>query len=171
MTLENTLGLLTMKLSPMALLDFYFWGFCPTGSSFIRQNLKIIFNDYLSLWNWNFFDTSCPFGKYLVLCIKLIFNWHLCCNLPPSWRCNAFSKKQNNGLRIGINGVFGNMGVAAAPLITGFILFYGNWRLCFLLPGVFCILYGLKFLYALKMERAVKQLPKKTWISPSLKTG
>ena len=66
------------------------------------------------------------------------------------------AKNKNNGLRIGINGVFGNMGVAAAPLITGFILFYGNWRLCFLLPGVFCILYGLKFLYALKMERGSK---------------
>jgi MFS family permease len=60
------------------------------------------------------------------------------------------AKNKNNGLRIGINGVFGNMGVAAAPLITGSILFYGNWRLCFLLPGIFCILYGLKFLYALK---------------------
>ena len=61
------------------------------------------------------------------------------------------AKNKNNGLRIGINGVFGNMGVAAAPLVTGFILFYGNWRLCFLLPGIFCILYGLKFLCALKI--------------------
>ena len=47
------------------------------------------------------------------------------------------SKNKNNGVRMGINGVFGNMGVAAAPLITGLILFYGNWRLCFLLPGLF----------------------------------
>ena len=59
------------------------------------------------------------------------------------------SKNKNNGVRMGINGVFGNMGVAAAPLITGLILFYGNWRLCFLLPGLFCLFYGLKFLSAL----------------------
>ena len=62
------------------------------------------------------------------------------------------SKNKNNGIRMGINGVFGNMGVAAAPLITGLILFYGNWRLCFLLPGIFCIIYGLQFLKALKIE-------------------
>jgi MFS family permease len=63
------------------------------------------------------------------------------------------SKNKNNGIRIGINGVFGNMGVAAAPIITGFILFYGNWRMCFLIPGVFCIIYGLNFLYKLQSEQ------------------
>jgi len=62
------------------------------------------------------------------------------------------SKNKNNGIRMGINGVFGNMGVAGAPLITGLILFYGNWRLCFLLPGFFCIIYGLQFLKALTIE-------------------
>ena len=66
------------------------------------------------------------------------------------------SKNKNNGIRMGINGVFGNMGVAAAPLITGLILFYGNWRLCFLLPGLFCIIYGLQFLKALKIEPSSK---------------
>ena len=66
------------------------------------------------------------------------------------------SKNKNNGVRMGINGVFGNMGVAAAPLITGLILFYGNWRLCFLLPGLFCLFYGLKFLSALSIEPSGK---------------
>ena len=66
------------------------------------------------------------------------------------------SKNKNNGVRMGINGVFGNMGVAAAPLITGLILFYGNWRLCFLLPGLFCLFYGLKFLSALSIESSGK---------------
>ena len=66
------------------------------------------------------------------------------------------SKNKNNGIRMGINGVFGNMGVAAAPLITGLILFYGNWRLCFLLPGFFCIIYGLQFLKALTIEPSSK---------------
>ncbi|MEK9925261.1 MAG: MFS transporter, partial [Alphaproteobacteria bacterium] len=36
------------------------------------------------------------------------------------------------GFRLGINGVFGNMGVAAAPLITGLLLTMGDWRLCFI---------------------------------------
>ncbi|MDA7792303.1 MFS transporter [bacterium] len=56
------------------------------------------------------------------------------------------------GFRLGINGVFGNMGVAAAPLITGILLTMGDWRLCFILPGVFCIGYGITFIAALHDE-------------------
>ena len=54
------------------------------------------------------------------------------------------------GFRLGVNGVFGNFGVAAAPLITGLLLTIGNWRLCFIVPGVFCLVYGLTFANALK---------------------
>ena len=44
------------------------------------------------------------------------------------------------GLRLGVNGVFGNFGVAAAPLITGLLLTIGDWQLCFIIPGLFCVL-------------------------------
>ena len=59
---------------------------------------------------------------------------------------------QRIGFRLGINGVFGNMGVAAAPLITGFLLTFGDWRHCFIIPGLFCIGYGFAFAKALKDE-------------------
>lgn len=57
------------------------------------------------------------------------------------------------GYRLGVNGVFGNMGVAAAPLITGLLLTVGDWRLCFVLPGVFCLFYGMAFARALKPDQ------------------
>ena len=56
------------------------------------------------------------------------------------------------GLRLGINGVFGNMGVAAAPLIAGLLLVMGDWRLCFIVPGIFCLFYGVAFIRALKPQ-------------------
>ena len=56
------------------------------------------------------------------------------------------------GFRLGINGVFGNMGVAAAPLIAGILLTMGDWRLCFILPGIFCLIYGFAFITALEEE-------------------
>ncbi|MEC8641611.1 MAG: MFS transporter, partial [Pseudomonadota bacterium] len=56
------------------------------------------------------------------------------------------------GLRLGINGVFGNMGVAAAPLIIGLLLTVGDWRLCFIASGLFCIGYGIVFISALAEE-------------------
>ncbi|MEL0042129.1 MAG: MFS transporter [Candidatus Puniceispirillum sp.] len=58
------------------------------------------------------------------------------------------------GFRLGINGVFGNMGVAAAPLVTGLLLTVGDWRWCFILPGLFCLGYGMAFTRALKTETA-----------------
>ena len=58
------------------------------------------------------------------------------------------------GFRLGINGVFGNMGVAAAPLIIGLLLTFGDWRLCFIGSGLFCIGYGAVFIMALVDEAA-----------------
>ena len=54
------------------------------------------------------------------------------------------------GFRLGVNGVFGNMGVAAAPLITGMLLANGDWQLCFIVPGIFCLAYGVVFAFALE---------------------
>ena len=52
------------------------------------------------------------------------------------------------GLRVGVNGVWGNMGVAAAPVFTGILIAYADWRLGFLLPSIFCICFGLFQLFA-----------------------
>ena len=58
--------------------------------------------------------------------------------------------KERVGLRLGINGLFGNMGVASAPLATGVIIFYSNWKIAFFVSGVVCIIYGILFALALK---------------------
>ena len=66
----------------------------------------------------------------------------------------AILLKQNEkiGFRLGINGVFGNMGVAFAPLIIGLILLFDDWRTGFILSGLVCIGYGLIFVANLKTE-------------------
>ena len=76
------------------------------------------------------------------------------------------------GFRLGINGVFGNMGVAAAPLIAGILLTMGDWRLCFILPGLFCLIYGFAFITALEEEYqqpTKKKQVKKSGFSPNWK--
>ena len=50
------------------------------------------------------------------------------------------------GWRLGVNGLWGNMGVAAAPLVTGLILVQFDWRMAFIIPGSISILIGLGFL-------------------------
>ena len=54
------------------------------------------------------------------------------------------------GIRLGVNGVWGNMGVAAAPVLTGFIILNSNWQLSFLVPSIICFIFGLAQLKGLK---------------------
>lgn len=54
-------------------------------------------------------------------------------------------KWRNTGMRIAMNGVWGNLGVASAALITGYLIDNGGWRLAFILPGVVSIALGLAY--------------------------
>ncbi len=51
-------------------------------------------------------------------------------------------KWRNTGMRIAVNGVWGNLGVACAAVITGYLIDHGGWRLAFILPGIFSIALG-----------------------------
>ncbi len=54
-------------------------------------------------------------------------------------------KWRNTGMRIAINGVWGNLGVACAALITGYLIDNGGWRMAFILPGAFSLLVGVAY--------------------------
>ena len=54
-------------------------------------------------------------------------------------------KWKNTGMRIAVNGVWGNLGVASAALITGYFIDHGGWRMAFIVPGVVSVLIGLAY--------------------------
>ena len=54
-------------------------------------------------------------------------------------------KWKNTGMRIAVNGVWGNLGVASAALITGYFIDHGGWRTAFFVPGVASILLGIAY--------------------------
>lgn len=72
-------------------------------------------------------------------------------------------KWKNTGMRIAVNGVWGNLGVAAAALITGYMIDFAGWRMAFILPGVFSIAVGFAYM-ALRREgiRADREAKKTT---------
>lgn len=49
------------------------------------------------------------------------------------------------GAVIGINGLSGNLGIAAAALVTGVLVKAFGWRAAFFVPGVVCLLMGWLF--------------------------
>ena len=50
------------------------------------------------------------------------------------------------GIVLAINGVFGNMGIASAALITGLLIDNVGWRSAFYIPGVVAIVIGVIYL-------------------------
>lgn len=55
-------------------------------------------------------------------------------------------KWRDTGMRIAANGVWGNLGVASAALVTGYLIDHGGWRMAFVLPGVVSVVIGLAYL-------------------------
>ncbi|MCP3971565.1 MAG: MFS transporter [Rhodobacteraceae bacterium] len=53
---------------------------------------------------------------------------------------------RSTGMRIAVNGIWGNLGVAGAALITGFFIDHGGWRMAFVWPGLVSIAVGLAYL-------------------------
>src|SRR6266478_6632369 len=49
------------------------------------------------------------------------------------------------GREMGLNGVWGNLGVASSALVTGVIGQYVGWRWAFIIPGIVTVLIGLVF--------------------------
>lgn len=50
--------------------------------------------------------------------------------------------RTNTGVALAVNGVFGNMGVAAAALLTGFLIDTVSWQSAYFVPGSISILIG-----------------------------
>ena len=64
--------------------------------------------------------------------------------------------RARTGIPLAINGIFGNMGVASAALLTGFLIDNAGWRSAFYLPGVISILLGLAYLVFISSENAAE---------------
>jgi MFS family permease len=69
-------------------------------------------------------------------------------------------KWKNTGMRIAVNGVWGNLGVASAALITGYFIDHGGWRTAFLVPGVVSILIGVGYT-ALRWSEITRPRPRR----------
>jgi len=65
--------------------------------------------------------------------------------------------RQRTGVPIAINGIFGNVGVAAAALITALFIDHADWRAAFVWPGLFSIAMGVAYLFIVAGRSAEAQ--------------
>jgi len=53
---------------------------------------------------------------------------------------------------IGLNGLVGNLGIAAAAVVTGLTVKYFGWRMAYVVPGLASLAFGVLFAYAVPRE-------------------
>ena len=63
------------------------------------------------------------------------------------------------GVALGINGVWGNMGVASAAIVAGALIDISGWRAAFIVPGLAAVATGLAYAFLCRSpsDAAVKQ--------------
>ena len=61
--------------------------------------------------------------------------------------------RAKTGMPLAINGVFGNLGVGCAALVTGFLIDQAGWRSAFVWPGAVCVAIGLTYAVFLSVSR------------------
>jgi MFS family permease len=71
------------------------------------------------------------------------------------------------GLDLAVNGVWGNMGVGCAALLTGFLIDQTGWRTAFWLPGALSVLFGFAYLYSFSDRVPLKNAASASVAKPS----
>jgi predicted MFS family arabinose efflux permease len=71
------------------------------------------------------------------------------------------------GFTIGVNGLAGNLGIAAAAILTGLLVKYFGWRMAFAVPGVIALVCAALFwLLVPREEMAPAKRPRKQFDMP-----
>src|SRR5437870_13222238 len=72
-------------------------------------------------------------------------------------------QSKNPGFTIGVNGLFGNLGIAIAAILTGFLVKHIGWRAAFAVPGGLALLCAVLFLLLVpREETAPAKRPRKS---------
>ena len=146
------------ELIPYATPGFVAFGVCaiPAGwlaDKWSREGMIVVFFVGIGAASIlaGFADSPFELAAYLTLVGAMAAIYH------PVGLALVVQGRERTGVPLAINGIFGNMGVASAALITGFLIDTAGWRQAFIIPGVLSILVGLGFLGFLRQHRHVAE--------------
>jgi MFS family permease len=81
------------------------------------------------------------------------------------------SRWKKTGMRLAVNGIWGNLGVGAAALMTGLMIDQAGWRAAFILPGIVSVLFTLPYLFVSKGIRSQIVVPLGGAATTNITTG
>jgi MFS family permease len=136
---------------------FFAFGLCsyPAGwlaDKWSRQGMMCVFFIGIGLASIATAFTQTPLqmglGLFAIGVLAAIYHPVGLAMVTQRWR--------NTGMRIAVNGVWGNLGVASAALLTGYLIDNSGWRAAFVVPGIFSIAVGLFYVWLCRSDPAVE---------------
>ena len=153
--LSTEWGLSYAELIPYATPGFIAFGICaiPAGwlaDKWSREGMMLIFFIGIGICSVLASQASSPAQIALTLTLIGVFAaiYH------PVGLAMVVQGRTKTGMPLAINGVFGNMGVASAALLTGFFIDSAGWRTAFALPGALSIGIGVMYWFFIKGQSA-----------------
>ena len=146
LTLSHEWGMSYAELIPYATPGFVAFGVCtlPAGwlaDTWSRKGMMVVF--YIGIGLSSIFTalSESPFQIGIGLLAIGLFAaiYH------PVGLALVVQGRKDTGVPLAINGIFGNMGVACAALLTGYLIDHTGWRSAFVWPGVFSIATGIVY--------------------------
>ena len=146
------------ELIPYATPGFVAFGICaiPAGwlaDKWSREGMMVVFFIGIGLCSILASTASTPIEIALSLTLIGVFAaiYH------PVGLAMVVQGREKTGVPLAINGVFGNMGVACAALLTGYLVDTSGWQSAFVLPGALSILVGVLYFFFVRTDETVEK--------------
>lgn len=149
------------SLLPLAFPGFVAWGVCALPAGWLgdrwgRRPMMLVsfFGTGLACVLVSLANSPFQLGLALTLLGIVAAIYH-----PVGYAILGGLPQDSIGRTMGINGLWGNLGVAFAAIVTGALTDLVSWRAAFFVPGLVCILGGFAFLASANAVRAAGGLP------------
>lgn len=148
-----TFGLSYAELIGLSLGGFIAFGACSLpagwlGDTWSRRHMMLVF--FIGIGVAAVFTGLSTSTATLVLGLTLMGVFAAIYH--PVGTAMLVAHAENRGREIGINGMWGNLGVAFSALLTGFLTAHFGWRAAFILPGALSVAIGVWFAFCVRDE-------------------
>jgi len=142
------------ELIPYATPGFIAFGICaiPAGwlaDKWSREGMMLVF--FIGIGACSILASMADTPLKIAVCLTLVGMFAAIYH--PVGLAMVVQGLEKTGVPLAINGIFGNMGVASAALLTGFLVDASGWRSAFIIPGTASIAIGVLYLIFVRTGR------------------
>ena len=135
------------ELAPYATPAFVAFGICaiPAGwlaDKWSREGMMAVF--FIGIGAASIIDSFATTPFEIAVCLTLLGVFAAIYH--PVGLAMVVQGVEKTGVPLAINGIFGNMGVASAALLTGYLVDRSGWQSAFVVPGIVSIVIGVAYI-------------------------